>query len=318
MTAAQRPIGRLPGKPGWLAALAVSTLLLGGCGVIAQNPTTSMPTAFGSAAVPGSPMAVALPSEETTPNALTPVYWLGSSGSDVSLYREFLRSERSGDPIAEAVQAMTDRAPLDEDYFTPWQPADRVTTSISSRNEITVDISSDAFGSRLDAGVAHRAVQQLVYTATAAAANAGLSAAGYESSVRILVDGKAGYTAFGHEPLDGPIVRDPALVAPVWIIDPQDSISALSPVTVKGTAVTGPARLVWQAVRVVDGRPSTTAEQSGDAALGGALPGETGSFEFTVELPPGEYILTVHHAGEFGSGDSKRLTIGDAEDIPGD
>ena len=317
MTAASRPLGRLPGKTGWLATLAVTTLLLGGCGVIAQNPTTSMPTAFGSAAVPGSPMAVALPSEETTPNTLTPVYWLGTSGSDVSLYREFLRSERSGDPIAEAVQAMTARAPLDEDYFTPWKPAGRVTTSISSRNEITVDISSDAFDSRLDAGVAHRAVQQLVYTATAAAANAGLAAAGYESSVRILVDGKAGYVAFGHEVLEGPLVRDPELVAPVWIIDPQDSVSTLSPVTVKGTAVVGRAQLVWQAVPVVDGRPSTTAEWTGDAALGGALPGETGSFEFTVELPPGEYLLTVHHAGGLSAGDSKRLTVSDAEDVLG-
>ena len=291
------------------ALLAAAALGTGGCGVVAEYPTTSMPTSFSAGQSPaGAPMTISPPAEASTASTLMPVYWLGLNDTTVSLYREFLHSENTGDPIGEAVRAMTARQPLDRDYFTPWQPSDKVTASISSKNVITVDISSDAFKGSLDAGMAHRAVQQLVYTATAAAANAKLTAVGQESSVVILVDGKAGYRAFGHVALDEPLRRDARLVAPIWIIDPQESQGRGTDVTVSGTAVAQESGLYWRVEPVVDGRPATEAVSAGRVELD-AQTGETGSFTFSAALAPGEYSIRVFYSGHEAAGDSKRITV---------
>ncbi|MER2137427.1 MAG: GerMN domain-containing protein, partial [Arthrobacter sp.] len=235
---------RLSGRTRLLMAAAAAPLLLASCGVVAELPTTSMPSSFSAATSPESrPMAVSAPAEATASKVVMPVYWLGLNGSDVQLYREFLPSKNTGDPIGEAVMAMTTDTPRDSDYFTPWAPASKVSASISSKNIITVDITADAFKPSLDAGMAHRAVQQLVYTATAAAANAGLTTAGYNTSVVVLVDGKAGYNAFGHEDLEPALERDKTLPAPIWIISPQEQDGTETSLTVMGSAVVREDRL---------------------------------------------------------------------------
>lgn len=290
-----------------VAAAALSGLCA--CGVVAENATTSMPTSFSTAAVQDSTMAVTAPADDSRTRHLNPVYWLGRNGSDIQLYREFLPSEHSADPIGEAVAAMTRQVPLDSDYFTPWQPAEKVSASISGRNVITVDISSDAFKAPLDAGVAHRAVQQLVYTATAAAHNAGLTTYGQESSVVVLVDGKADYVAFGHEPLDGALTRDPSLTAPIWIIEPQHGDRSAGTVHVSGTAVSQGAPLAWRVDRLAaDGKPAPEPAAEGFADLD-AETGDTGSFSFEVELPPGDYQLRVHHGEDGTNEDSKLIRV---------
>ena len=300
------------------STLSAGCLVLGGCGVVAENPTITMPTSFAAGQAPGGVgMTISPPAEAGVTDTLMPVYWLGLNEDTVSLYREFLHSDNTGDPIGEAVKAMTAGKPLDQDYFTPWHPADSVTASISSTNVITVDISSNAFKGSLDAGMAHRAVQQLVYTATAAAANAKLTAVGQESSVVILVDGKAGYQAFGHESLDEPLRRDPALTAPIWIIDPQESQVRGTTVNTRGTAVAQESELYWRAEPVVAGRPSPEAVASGKLELD-AAPGETGSFHFSATLAPGEYSIRVYYAGHEASGDSKRITVTPAPGSPED
>lgn len=310
---AGRPLSRRLLKAG--TALAAGCLALGGCGVVAENPTTTMPTSFDAGEARSvAPMTIPAPAEASATGAVMPVYWLGLNESTVSLYREFLRSDNTGDPIGEAVKAMTAGKPLDQDYFTPWHPADSVTASISSKNVITVDISSNAFKGSLDAGMAHRAVQQLVYTATAAAANAGLTTVGQESTVVILVDGKAGYRAFGHESLEDPVARDPELVAPIWIIDPQESQVRSTEFEVSGTAVVQPEALYWRAEPVVDGRPSNEAAATGRVDLEESV-GRTGEFSFSTTLAPGEYSLRVFYGGHETAGDSKRITVTPA---PGD
>lgn len=292
-----------------LGLLAVFSLLLSGCGVVAANPTTSMPTTFGDAAQAATaPMSVtALPGGESLPGRI-PVYWLGLNGSDVLLYREFRSAERGGDPISAAVQAMTAGAPLDPDYFNPWHEAGSVTASISGKNVITVDISSDAFKTSLDAGMAHRAVQQLVYTATAAASNAGLTTVGHPASVVLLVDGKAGYPAFGHEVLEGELQRDPALMAPIWIIDPQEGSGAKNSLTVSGAALSEGGQLSWRVDPIVDGRPAAAPVEQGFAELE-APTGGTSLFSFTIDLPPGDYSVSVFHGTERADEDSKRVSI---------
>jgi len=82
---------------------------------------------------------------------------------------------------------MTSLKPLDPDYMTPWRPASRVTVS-QKGDAITVDLSSDAFSNtQVGSELADRAVQQLIYTATAAALKAGTPA----TTVKITVDGAA-------------------------------------------------------------------------------------------------------------------------------
>ena len=291
-----------------VAAVAALSALCS-CGVIAENATTSMPTSFSSAAAQGSAMAVTAPAQDSGTRNQMPVYWLGRNGSDIQLYREFLATEHSADPIGEAVAAMTRQIPLDEDYFTPWQPAERVTASISGRNVITVDISSDAFKASLDAGVAHRAVQQLVYTATAAAHNAGLTTYGQEASVVILVDGKADYVAFGHESLRGQLTRDASLTAPIWIIEPQHGDTTQNVVTVSGTAVSHGTPLSWRVDRLEAGKPAPQAAAEGFADLDAAT-GDTAPFSFEVDLAPGQYMLRVYHGDDGTNEDSKLIKVG--------
>ena len=301
---------KLRSRRGFLGLLAASSLLLSGCGVVAVTPTTTMPLSFDDAAGTSiaSPLGGTAPSEGKPAPGRIPVYWLGLNGSDVQLYREFQPAERGGDPIGEAVLAMTSGKPSDPDYFNPWNPAGSVTASISGKNVITVDISEDAFKSSMDAGMAHRAVQQLVYTATAAASNAGLTTVGYEPTVVLLVDGKAGFTAFGHEVLEGSLLRDASLVAPIWIIDPHEGAGSQSSLKVHGTAVSEGGQLSWRVEPIVDGRPAEHAVATGYAELE-APTGGTSLFSFAVELPPGDYNVSVFHGTDRRDVDSKRVSV---------
>ncbi len=253
-----------------------------------------------------------VPLESAKMASQTPLYWLGESGQSVYLYREFRQSESRGDPITTAVSAMTAQEPLDEDYFNPWAPASSVGASISAKNVITVDISADAFEQSLDEGVARRAVQQLVYTATAAAASSGLSAENQQMQVVILVDGRTGYEAFGHVPLGEPMVRDDALAAPVWIIDPQEgSILDTSKVAIKGRGVARNGTLGWE-IEARSDKAGSAGYSAGSVALdgGGA---NAGLFTFSVTLPPGNYELRVFQGdpqGDQNYADSKEFRVG--------
>lgn len=274
------------------ALLTSFGMVLSGCSSITgDGATTSMPSQAEvlteSNAVPPSDK----PADTAQGSALVPVYWLGKNGGSVQLYREFLPAEPEGDPIAAAVRAMTGTAPLDPDYFGHWQPAESVSSSISPGNIITVDISSDAFESQIDEGAAYRTVQQLIYTATAAAANSGLIASGDPSSVVVLVDGMAGYTAFGHIELGEEMRRDTTLIAPVWIINPQAGEARdQSTVTVQGAGVSDDSALHWRVDQI--GADERTMYRSGTVQLEEGS-GSARSFEFTIALLPGEYEITV-------------------------
>jgi hypothetical protein len=222
----------------------------------------------------------------------------------VFLYREFRQAEDMGDPITTAVSAMTRLKPRDPDYFNPWSPASKVGASIMNGSVITLDISSDAFKANVDQGIAERAVQQLVFTATAAAANAGLTTADNPLEVVVLVDGHTGYRAFGHVQLGEPMARNFALAAPVWIVDPQEGDTAQDQVHVLGRGIASGSKLSWQIYRLKG--PKDTGE--GELAKSGTVPigapvGQSGEFEFTQKLDRGSYRVYVYH--EDASGHSK-------------
>ncbi|MHA7156104.1 GerMN domain-containing protein [Arthrobacter sp. TMN-50] len=298
------------------AAMLISLATTGvvGCtSVGTDDATTSLPQQASTPAEPSSVANSALPPGTTTAGNLLPVYWMGDTDGSILLYREFIAGEKGGDPIAAAVQAMTASSPLDPDYFGAWSPASTVSASISPDNIITVDISSDAFGAGIDEGSAVRAVQQLVYTATAAAANAGLVSGSDPSSVVVLVDGMAGFNAFGQLELGGRMQRDAALMAPIWIIEPQHGEVRDQPtITVAGSGVSEDAMLHWR-ISKVNGAVLEP-YRTGTVGLDNG-PSSPGLFEFTIALLPGEYEISVFDrpaddpSGQELNTDTKRITV---------
>lgn len=302
----------------WLAVLTLGSMVMIGCTPSGNGPNgqTSMPASSGQPTTQSSPLVTSAPVETLQSTALSPVYWLGTNAETVFLYREFREAEDLGDPITSAVSAVTKLQPLDPDYFNPWQPASKVGASITNGSVITLDISSDAFKADVDAGIAERAVQQLVYTATAAAANAGLSTAENPLDVVILVDGHSGYKAFGHVELGEPMSRDANLSAPIWIIDPQQGATTEGRVEVYGRGVAFESQLSWRISRL------ESAEDTGEGSIVeegtvqvDSAAGETGEFRFSQELDPGTYRVMVFHQDMSGrteepqNADSKAFTV---------
>jgi len=245
---------------------------------------------------------------------LLPVYWLGDVNGTDRLFREFLATppDSTGDPIAEAVRLMTAGQPLDPDYHSAWRAAPSVSSSISTKNVITLDIPSDAVSERLGEDEARLALQQLVYTATAAAADAGLITGGESSSVVLLVDGAADYRAFGSVDLGGEWTRDTSLLAPVWIIDPQEGVEAdTTSLTVHGLGPSSGGTVTWR----IDRSPEDATAGSTDLFRKGSvniLPAESapGAYTFSVTLPAGRYEITVSApSGDAEAQDTKTVVV---------
>jgi hypothetical protein len=265
-------------------------MALTGC-IAANDPRSG--TSPSPSTVAGPTLSASNPPLETTPASnRVPVYWIGRSHGEVYLYREFRESSGQENPVTTALRSMMSQKPLDPDYFTPWQDPDHLATSVSGKNVITVDVSKDAFNSNLDADMAGRAVQQLVYTASAAAASSGLIDSGQQIQVVILVDGHTGYKAFGHVPLGGPMARDVSLLAPVWIIDPQEDVSLpAGTVKINGRSVTPTAPVRWQLLRQ-DAKGEMTLFLNGQASPS-TQASQGGAFSFTVGLGTGKYELRM-------------------------
>lgn len=264
---------------------------LAACGLGAPGEQYSMPTVT-SGANSASPLSD-VGMESLSANRNIPVYWLGKTNGTVSLYREFVRVAGASDPIADSVRYMLSNEPADPDYFSVWEPSGTVGASVSSDNVITVDISAKAFGSKLDQGLAERAIAQLVFTATAAASNAGILSEGLEPSVRILVDGQPDYEAFGHIALDHNFVRDPKLAAPLWVIDPQyGTTEKAGKVTFHGVSAAFSGGERWRITRSETAEDLNPLVASGTLETGGESLGHN-EFSFTHVLGPGQYTFTL-------------------------
>jgi hypothetical protein len=203
---------------------------------------------------------------------------------------------------------MTAMQPLDPDYLTPWRPASRVDVTRQG-DSLTVDISADAIsGTDVGSELAERAVQQLVYTATAAAQIAGTPA----RTVTILVDGKPA-EAWGAVTLGDPIARAPQVEVQshVWVLSPTEG-QRLSTrrVQFSGYGTSFEANFLWQITR-----PDGTVVAEGNA-MGGTGTGGFGEFSFERTLPAGEYVVTMStddpSGGAEGGGahvDTKAFTV---------
>lgn len=264
---------------------------LAACGIAIPNEQLSMPQAATSIQSSTPLSGVEMESLNTTDHI--PVYWLGEQDTTVSLYREFVTVPAAADPVADAVSYMLSEKPSDPKYFSAWRPSATVGASISSNNVITIDLAAKAFAASLDHGMAERSIAQLVFTATAAASNAGVLTEGLEPSVRILVDGQSDYNAFGQIPLDHNFARDAKLAAPLWIIDPQfNSSFASGEVTFHGVSATFTGGEFWEITRRDTDTSTSSAVATGTLSTGQKGLGHN-EFSFSYVLAPGDYTVTA-------------------------
>lgn len=208
-----------------------------------------------------------------------PVYWMGSTATRLWVYREFRAVPDAGDRATSAVQAILREQPLDPDYSSPWRPAGDVSVTVDGQ-AVTVDLSADAFeNTDLGSEAAEVAVQQLVYTVTAAAQVRG--------PVTVLVDGQSGFEAWGALVLDSPLRRDPAVQAQIWLDGPlQGTRVPAGRVTVSGVGTAFEGTLSWE---VTD----ASGEVVDDGFTNAGANGSFAPFAFAVDLPAGDYTVSV-------------------------
>jgi len=290
----RRTAGSRRTRSALLAFVLPAAMMLSACVATPQpsaSTVASAPQPANGSATTGAPSTSA-PLETTQASNKAPVYWIGRSNENVFLYREFRDVPEQENPVTRALRSMMSDKPLDPDFFTPWQNPKKLATSISGKNVITVDVSPDAFNSNLDEDMAQRAVQQLVYTATAAGASSGLVDSGQQIQVVILVDGHTDYLAFNHVRLGSPTPRSVGMVAPVWIIDPQEGVGvADGSVKISGRSTLPGGKLRWKILKV-EGSSDKTAYLSGDVTTS-TEPTQSGLFSLNVNLAPGNYEVRV-------------------------
>jgi hypothetical protein len=210
------------------------------------------------------------------------------------LYREFpflrLGDTTPAGRTRAAVDAMFVRPPADPDYASAWPSDARVRSVRVDESTVTVDLTGaeDAVARTLPAESARIAVQQLVWTATAASG---------ARSVRLLFDGRPAAVLFGHVAGDGDLRRAPQLevAAPVWLIEPQAGRVLAQRFTahVAGSVFEATAVLrVRQGDRVVVERTIT---------LDAGLP-RRGEAKVTLTLPPGTYVVEAYAASAVDGG----------------
>jgi hypothetical protein len=280
--------------PALVAAAAVAVLAVAGAVAVRLN---QQPTGGGIPA--GQPTAT---TTSEAPHGQVPVYVIGTQGGRKWLFREyrtsFIPDSDKDRRVAEAITDAVNLTPLDPDYDAPLFQGgpNSVATASVTPSQITVTLTA-AMVSRhgVSAADARLALQQLVWTATAAAGT------GPDVPVLIRVD-SGNQTLFGQEPLDRQYTRGglaPNPSAPLWIISLVDTTDAgHKDVQISGDAVTG-----------TGGTVSWTLDRNGvEVANGEATidPG-TGSRRVWHLVAPtagraGEYLLTVTLTPGSGTG----------------
>lgn len=305
-------------RPLRIAASAGCTALVlavgvSGCGSDEPDgPRTSTPTETTVPTDTVTPTASPSDGEEPTPTTTddagggeisgVPVYYVGDSGGSFRLFREWRTVPDLGDPVESAVSAMMSLPPLDPDYSTPWVAPDELEVEREGSG-ITVDVSANAFSGSVGSELSALALQQLVYTATAASTLDGPAA----TTVTILMDGAAA-DAWGHVRVGDPLTRAPQAEAlsQVWILSPVEGEEVdAGEVRIRGYGASFEANFLWRV------------EGPGGPYEGYTLSDEGmgfGEFEFTVDLEPGTYTATVENTSGLGEGfvphtDSKTFTV---------
>lgn len=305
MSASQSPV--TAGGPGgsgggrasrwlWPVVAAVTALVLvvvavvflgdrddeGQPGAGASTTATGSPTSPGTAATtaPSTTPTSAAPSTSgpVAGQVTVPVYYVVDvPGVGPRLYREFHRVTRTGDPVMTALKEMFTGQANDPDYRSLWPTSTRV-LAVSQGETPTITVNLSGWATNLGSSFEAAAVQQLVYTATAADPSV--------TQVRITVNGQE--PPSGHLDLSAPQSRAPALetLANVWVLAPGQGSTVSSPVVVRvyGTGFEGNVPLkVFRGGTEVASTAVTT-------MMGGFATAQT-----TISLPAGSYELRAYN-----------------------
>ncbi len=214
--------------------------------------------------------------------------WREDDGQPVDrirLYREFHQVPAGdGSPRAKTAAAITamlaDGNAFDPDYSSGWPAAASLRDVSIDGDTVTVDISGAAANS-VGAETAEQAVQQLIWTATAASDKPG---------VRLLLDGEPATELWGHVTVGGVLKRAAALgtIAQLWLIDPQhdSTVAPTFTVHVSGSVFESTVQL-----RVRQG-DQTVSEKF--VTLAGGSEDRFGEAKTTMTLSPGSYVVEAY------------------------
>lgn len=195
--------------------------------------------------------------------------------------------------VSAALTTLVSGPPADPDHSTGWwwepsQPGEPAPYDGSSpvgvsigADGTTVDLPAAATGAPLGSYGTPSAVQQLVRT---------VSSNGGPLPVTVLVDGRPGRDLWGAVVLEEPVGVSTAPGSALtggWILDPYEGqrVPAGS-LTVSGTATAFEGTVTWLVTS-----PDGMVVAEGFTSAGAN--GEYGPFQFTVDLSPGPYVITV-------------------------
>jgi Immunoglobulin-like domain of bacterial spore germination len=283
------------------AAVAAVLVVGGGTWALVGHDAGANPPAVAASPTP-SPTATPSPSPDAgsatsggTGSAATwaaPIYYLGRSAN--GLYREFHRLPVTPGPVATDIAgalkvAVNPESPQRVDLeFSPWLSgtSDSLQVSMAGSRTVVVTLPDTEMTRRgATAEQARLAAQQLVWTATAVAQDAGLG-------VRIRFAGGGGQL-FGVLATDQVFHRPPADksyvdLAAIWILQPEAGSTVGRPVTVSGQACTFEANVAWQVVR------GTRVVQSGHTTAAQGCPVRS-TWSVTLKgLAPGAYTFRAY------------------------
>ncbi len=250
--------------------------IAGGPTATATTPTTPAPT---------TKPATTQPSNTAQPSTATvPVYYLGANDK---LYREYhpatVGNGATAAKVRAAVALMLDgRTAFDPDYSSQWPASASVRTVSVSGGVATVDLHGATVNGYDPAGN-RAAIQQLIWTATAFSGGTG---------VRLLFDGVARSTLWAsHQPIAGILHRAAAVdvLAPVWVIDPQQGAVSGRSVTVHLAGIVFEGAIQ---VRVRTTAGTQVVRQPVQLTVGAPAQGTATA---TLHLSPGRYTIEAFY-----------------------
>lgn len=220
----------------------------------------------------------------TATTATVPVYYLGASDK---LYREY-HSTLVGDgstaaKVRAAVTLMLDgRTAFDHDYSSQWPASASVRSVTVAGGVATIDLHGATVNGYDPAGN-RAALQQLIWTATAFTGGTG---------VRLLFDGKPRATLWAsHQPVAGVLHRAAAVdvLAPVWVIDPQQGAVSGRSVTVHVAGIVFEGAIQ---IRVRTSAGTQVVRQHVQLTVGAPA---QGTATVTLHLSPGRYTIEAFY-----------------------
>jgi spore germination protein GerM len=251
---------------------------------VAGAPTTSA-TPSPTAQPPATKPPTTQPSTTATPTTATvPVYYLGANDK---LYREYHRVTVGNSGTAAKVRAaivlmLDGRTAFDPDYSSQW-PASASVRSVSvAAGVATVDLHGATVNGYDPAGN-RAALQQLIWTATAFSGGSG---------VRLLFDGVARTTLWAsRQPVAGVLHRAAAVnvLAPVWVIDPQQGAVSGRSVTVHVAGIVFEGAIQ---IRVRTAAGTQVVRQHVQLTAGAPA---QGTATVTLHLGPGRYTIEAFY-----------------------